>query len=184
MSSPDRTSRLRQRRRRRERIAGAALAVLGVAVLVVAVIAIQRQHDRGVAAGTRLPSSSSSHHPAATRTATRSGSVHASPSRTASSVASARQPLVVLNNTTVAGLAKSAARRFEAGGWTVTTFDNYQNDIISTCAYYDPDVAGAKAAALALQRQFPEVKRVEPQFSQLSAWHSPIVVILTPDYAP
>ena len=56
------------------------------------------------------------------------------------------------------------------------------NDILSTCAYYDPSVVGAQAAATALQAQFPAIKRVEPQFAELAAYNSPIVVILTPDY--
>ena len=43
--------------------------------------------------------------------------------------------------------------------------ENYQNDIVSTCAYYDPNVAGAKAAAQALQQQFPTIKRVVPKFA-------------------
>jgi len=88
----------------------------------------------------------------------------------------------VLNNTTTTGLAQEASKRFERGGWTVTKYDNYQNDIISTCAYYDPDVSGARAAAQALREQYPTIKRVEPQFSELSSWNSPVVVILTPDY--
>ena len=92
-------------------------------------------------------------------------------------------PLVVLNNTTVTGLAAQAADRFRAGGWTVTRSDNYQNDILSTCAYYDPSVPNAQAAAEALQAQFPTIKRVEPQFSELGSYNSPIVVILTPDYS-
>ena len=91
--------------------------------------------------------------------------------------------MVVLNNTTITGLAKQAEQTFEQGGWTVTAANNYQNDILSTCAYYDPSVVGAKAAAEALQRQFPGIKRVEPQFAELASWHSPIVVILTPDWA-
>jgi len=103
-------------------------------------------------------------------------------SSSGASVATAKAPLVVLNNTTTTHLAEQAATRFEAGGWTVTKFDNYQNDILSTCAYYDPDTAGSKAAAEALRKQFPTIKRVEPQFSELSSWDSPIVVILTPDY--
>ena len=80
------------------------------------------------------------------------------------------------------GLAKQASQAFQRGGWTVTASNNYQNDILSTCAYYDPSIAGAKAAARALQRQFPAIKRVEPQFAGLASWHSPIVVILTPDW--
>jgi len=89
-------------------------------------------------------------------------------------------PLVVLNNTTTSGLAQQAAQRFEDGGWTVTSYGNYQNDILSTCAYYDPNVAGAQAAAEALQRQYPTIKRVKEKFDGLPA--GPIVVVLTPDY--
>ena len=103
-------------------------------------------------------------------------------SGTSSSTGTAHQSLVVLNNTTITGLANQAKRTFERGGWTVTAANNYQNDILSTCAYYDPSVAGAKAAAEALQQQFPGIKRVEPQFAELASWHSPIVVILTPDW--
>ena len=180
-----------QRRRRRERLAGAALAALGVVVLIVAVIAIQQQHGGGAKAGSTLPSASrtaTSARPStghtATRSVARSSSASSSSSSSPASPAAAKQPLVVLNNTTISGLARSAAQRFQAGGWTVTKYDNYQNDIISTCAYYDPSVSGARQAALALQRQFPTIKRVEPQFSQLASYNSPIVVILTPDYSP
>jgi hypothetical protein len=142
-------------------------------------------------AGKRITASS-------TVTVTRSSTPHTSPpashtstgsssgsSRSSSSPSrAAKQPLVVLNNTTISGLAERAAQRFEDGGWTVTKYDNYQNDILSTCAYYDPSVAGAQAAAEALQQQYPTIKRVKPQFAELASWHSPIVVILTPDYSP
>ncbi len=90
-------------------------------------------------------------------------------------------PLVVLNNTTVPGLAAQAAASFRTGGWTVTSEGNYQNSIPSTCAYFDPSVAGAQAAARALQAQFPGIKRVQPKFPGLPA--GPIVVILTPGYS-
>jgi hypothetical protein len=89
-------------------------------------------------------------------------------------------PLVVLNNTTITGLAQQAAAQFRAGGWTVTSYGNLQNDIISTCAYYDPSVPGAQASATALRQQFPAIKRVVPKFPQLPA--GPIVVVLTSDY--
>jgi LytR cell envelope-related transcriptional attenuator len=88
---------------------------------------------------------------------------------------------VVLNNTTVNGLATQAATAFRAGGWTVTSIGNLSDDIISTCAYYDPSAAGAQAAAQALRTQFPAVKRAVPKFGGLPA--GPIVVVLTSDYA-
>jgi len=91
-------------------------------------------------------------------------------------------PLVVLNNTTIHGLAADAAHRFEAGGWTVTRSGNLTNDILSTCAYYEQGDAQAKAAAEALQRQYPTIKRVEPKFPELP--DGPVVVVLTPDYSP
>ncbi|WP_375480672.1 LytR C-terminal domain-containing protein [uncultured Jatrophihabitans sp.] len=90
-------------------------------------------------------------------------------------------PLLVLNNSTISGLARDAAQRFENAGWTVTAYGNYANNIISTCAYYDPSTANAKAAAQALQDQFPTIKRVKPRFGQLPT--GPVVVVLTSDYS-
>ena len=90
-------------------------------------------------------------------------------------------PLVVLNNTTTTGLAGRAAERFRAAGWTVTSVGNLRNSILSTCAYYDPDVPGAQDAAATLKAQFPGIKRVEPKFAQLPA--GPVVVVLTPDWS-
>jgi hypothetical protein len=120
-----------------------------------------------------------------------SPSHHASPSATktspkpspSSSEVIGSLPLIVLNNTTTPNLARDAAQRFEAAGWKVTSYDeNYRNDILSTAAYYDPSVAGAKAAATALQKQFPTIKRVVPKFAGLPS--GPVVVVLTTDYQP
>ena len=121
-------------------------------------------------------SSPTSRHASPTRHPTSSS--HSSGSSHSPSVKSV--PLVVLNNTTISGLAQQAAQRFEQGGWTVTRYDNYQNDILSTCAYYDPSVPGAKTAADALQAQYPTIKRVKPKFPGLPS--GPVVVVLTPDY--
>ena len=110
-------------------------------------------------------------------------SISSSPGSSGSlTLAQAKQvPLVVLNNTTVSGLAAQAAQRFRSAGWTVTSYGNLQNDILSTCAYYDPSVPDAKAAARVLKHEFPTIKRVRPKFAQLPA--GPIVVVLTPDYS-
>jgi LytR cell envelope-related transcriptional attenuator len=93
----------------------------------------------------------------------------------------------VLNNTSTANLAQQAAQRFESGGWTITMYGDYQNDISSTCAYYDPAQPGAKAAAEALQAQYPEIKRVEPRFTPDAGSQplptGPVVVVLTSDYS-
>lgn len=169
-------------------MAGVLVVCLGIAVLVVAFVALRE--PKGHVSGHRASSvshRSSSSAPGGSSTAKSS----TAPSRrsssaphvgdTKSSSSAKTVPLIVLNNTTVQGLAKRAAERFEGGGWTVTRFDNYQNDIVSTCAYYDPAVAGAEAAAQALRRQFPTIKRVKERFPELPS--GPVVVVLTPDYS-
>jgi hypothetical protein len=91
--------------------------------------------------------------------------------------------VVVLNNTTTAGLAGKVATQLRQNGWNVSKDGNYTgNDILSTCAYYDPKVVGAKQAAEALQTMFPSIKRVRPQFGELAVWKSPIVVIIVQDW--
>jgi hypothetical protein len=156
---------------------------IGVAVLVVALIALREPngHVASQATGSKAGRHTTSPAPR-TSTPPRSSSSSAPREGNSQTSSAAKSlPLIVLNNTTIGGLAKRAAHRFESGGWTVTRFDNYQNDILSTCAYFDPAVAGAKAAAQALQKQYPTIKRVEPRFAELPA--GPIVVVLTPDYA-
>ncbi|MEO6884759.1 MAG: LytR C-terminal domain-containing protein [Jatrophihabitantaceae bacterium] len=172
------------RRRRRERLVGIVVAGLGVAVLIVAIIALRNPHTDGVHAGQPTTTPSSSHgstssHPSPTTSSSRpTTSVSNSPSTPATDT---KLPLVVLNNTTVQQLAQQAKARFEAGGWTVTSVGNLTNDIVSTCAYYDPAMPGSRAAVLTLQLQYPTIKRVEPKFAGLPA--GPIVVVLTPDYS-
>jgi hypothetical protein len=161
---------------------------IGLAVLAVALIAL-REPDGHVAAQQTGSQVSKQTTPAAPRTSPSkpshaggsSGSAAPRDGDSHGSSAAKSVPLIVLNNTTVTGLARRAAERFENGGWTVTRYDNYQNDILSTCAYFDPAIAGAKAAAEALQQQYPTIKRVEPRFAELP--DGPIVVVLTPDYS-
>jgi LytR cell envelope-related transcriptional attenuator len=159
--------------------------------LSVSIFALKHGHTHATSAGsaTSTPSSSSSASVSRTSPAAggKSSSSRAASSRSSGSSGSGsgsgsvtKLPLIVLNNTTTSGLAERAAHDFEAGGWTVTSYGNYTNNILSTCAYYDPDVAGAKAAATALRAQFPKIQRVLPKFSGLQA--GPVIVILTPDY--
>jgi hypothetical protein len=169
--------------------------VLGAVVLVVALVALRHPRSTTTHAGSATrtvtlrssPSSGTSHSPTAPASKSHASSSRASTSpktspKTSSSSSGVAQklPLVVLNNTTTNGLAAQAKDQFEAGGWTVTSYGNYQNDIISTCAYYDPNVAGAQASAEALRTQFPAIKRVVAKFPELPA--GPIVVVLTTDY--
>lgn len=163
------------------------IVLLGAAVLIVAIVALRepKGHVSGSTTGRTIIETLT---PTPTRTPT-SGSTSSSRSstatsaRTSSTAATAVKsvPLIVLNNTTTGGLARSAAQRFESGGWTVRSFDNYQNNIASTCAYYDPSVANARAAAKTLQQQYPTIKRVRERFANLPA--GPVVVVLTSDYS-
>jgi hypothetical protein len=167
------------------------LAALGVAVLVIALIALRHPNRGAVHAGaaTTTPSrhtesvvSSPTPSPSSSRTTPSSSpkpKPRSTPPPTPQTVP--KLPLVVLNNTTITGLAAQAAERFRTGGWPVTSVGNLQNVIISTCAYYDPSVPDARASARELQREYPTIKRVEPKFPELPP--GPIVVVLTPDYS-
>jgi hypothetical protein len=155
--------------------------VLGAAILVVALFALRQpqQHSSQAGSATRTPTTHAASTTAARSTAP-STSNPATPTTSTSPAATGKLPLIVLNNTTIQGLAQQAAQTFQAGGWTVTRYANYTNNIASTCAYYDPAEAGAQQAATALRAQFPAIKRVVPKFAELPA--GPIVVVLTPDY--
>ncbi|MEO9137647.1 MAG: LytR C-terminal domain-containing protein [Jatrophihabitans sp.] len=168
------------------------MAILGVVVLVVAIVAITEPKQTTTSAAGKQSSTAA----APTRSTTTSTSTSRSPSPTAATSAPAQSgsssspgdsgaaarkvPLVVLNNTTTLGLANVAATRFRAAGWTVSDTGNLRNEIVSTCAYYDPADPTAKAAAQALQQEFPTIKRVVAKFAELPA--GPVVVVLTPDY--
>jgi len=157
---------------------------LGIAVLVVAVIAL-REPNGHVAAQVGSSSvgkkTSTTPRPSSSRSSSHSSAPRKGDTKASASASVKDVPLIVLNNTTVTGLAQTAAERFQQGGWTVTSYANYQNDIASTCAYYDPAEAGAKAAAKALQQQYPTIKRVKQRFAELPS--GPVVVVLTPDYS-
>jgi LytR cell envelope-related transcriptional attenuator len=149
--------------------------VLGVVVLGIAIYALRHPSGGKTAAGT--PTRSTSRTPSRSAPATHRASSTPAPS----SASEGKLPLVVLNNSTIQGLAEQARSTFIAGGWQVTSVGNLRNDIISTCAYYDPTVSGAQQAAEALMGQFPAIKRTAPKFDGLPP--GPIVVVLTSDYA-
>jgi hypothetical protein len=176
-------------RRRAQRIVGSLLAVLGVVVLVIAILALRQPnghqaalHTSAAAESSSIASSSTSGAPTTSAPASSSAASSSSAAPTSSSAPTLQSvPIVVLNSTSKSGLAETAAGRFRAGGWTVTSTGNLVNNIISTCAYYDPAVPNAQAAANALKTQFPTIKRVVAKFSGLPA--GPIVVVLTSDYS-
>lgn len=184
---PGRVQRQLARRHRRDRIVGVLIALLGVAVLIVAVLALRnpRQSPTGAGSDTHsiTPPAPSSPLTLSPSSGALSGSTSPSsgaPSGSSSHPAAA-EPLIVLNQTTTSGLAHQAAARFRSGGWQVTSVqEGYQNDVITTTAYYDPAIAGAERAAEALARQYPTIHRVAERFPELPA--GPVVVVLTTDY--
>jgi hypothetical protein len=151
-------------------------------VLIVAFVALRHPKQTATAAGSDTRTSTPPP-VSASAPASRAASTPNRPSSSASgSSVIGSQPLIVLNDTQIANLAAEAAARFRSGGWTVTSTDEgYSNDILSTVAYYDPAVSGAHQAALALQRQYPTIKRVVARFPELP--QGPIVVVLTSDYS-
>jgi len=165
-------------RRRLEPILGVLLVVVGVAVAALAVTALNHPNGRLAApASQSITSSSAASHSASSPAPSPSQS---RVSASSSPAGGGRLPLIVLNNTSEVS-ASTAAQRFEQGGWTVTDTSTFDGSILSTVVYYDPDVAGAQAAAKALQQQFPAIKGVKAKFDGLPA--GPIVVVLTSDYS-
>ena len=172
-------------KRRFDRVSGSVLAVLGIAVAVVALVALRHPNGRQARPVALRTTSTSTVTATTTKTATptaRPPSTHPSTTPgTKTSGASHPIPLIVRNSTTTTGLADTAKQRFVQGGWTVTSTGNITNDILSTCAYYDPSDPANQAAALQLQQQFPAIKRVKERFSELPP--GPIVIVLTSDYS-
>jgi LytR cell envelope-related transcriptional attenuator len=174
-------------RNRWELLGGIGLAALGVAILIVALIALHNPngHSSVASQDTSTPKSSLKSSlkssPRSSPAKTKVSASGATSTSVSSPAAADETPLVVLNDTFRVGLAGQAMRRFEAGGWAVTSIGNFTDDIPSTSAYFDPAVPGAEAAARALQVQFPTIKRVAPKLADLPA--GPVVVVLRADYS-
>jgi hypothetical protein len=169
--------------------------VLGIAVLTLAVVALQHverrpEHSgaipRAPARTVTSPAVPTGAAPTGSRSGTSSASAGATPTgpsnpaTTAVPSSPSSLPLLVLNNTTIAGLAERAAQRFRTDGWTVSV-GNYTGEIATTSVYYDPAVATAHAQAEQLHARYPAVKQVLPKFAGLPA--GPIVIVLAPDYS-
>ena len=156
--------------------------MLGIVVLVVAVLALRHPTSKSTSTASttarKTPSSSIPASHSSSAPASHSSS-HAASSSTATANPKAL-PLIVLNTTSTTHLAADASDLFRQAGWKITSSGNYQNNILSTCAYYDPNVTGAKAAATLLQSEFTDILRVKPKFSGLPS--GPIVVVLTGNF--
>lgn len=193
-----RVARQLARRRRRERIGGILVALLGVAVLIVAFVALRHPHQSASTAGTDTrastpPQNSFAASPSGASASAGSAQQSTAHSSTRSSTQSGHsavgtEPLVVVNQSQTADLAHRAAAQFRSAGWQVSSVqETFNNDVVTSTAYYDPSVAGAQAAAGALRRQFPGIHRVAERFAPVPDGDAlppgPVVVVLTDDYS-
>lgn len=122
--------------------------------------------DDIVAAETETPPAT----PASTQTPEPAGPQTASPEQ--------REPVRVLNATSVTGLARRTADRLRAGGWEVTSIGDYSSKEEVTTVHY-PE--GFEEAAEALRAQFPEIAEVAPRTGRMRS--DQLTLVLGSDYA-
>ncbi|WP_214408188.1 LytR C-terminal domain-containing protein, partial [Pseudonocardia lacus] len=91
-----------------------------------------------------------------------------------------RGPVRVYNNSTITGLAASAAQDLRSAGWEVGEVSNYPFGIIrTTTVYYRPGTA-EQGTAEELGREFD--MRVSERFEGLQDASPGVIVIVTNDY--
>jgi hypothetical protein len=81
--------------------------------------------------------------------------------------------IVVLNQTSQAGLASTVATRLRTKGWTVSGVGNFHGVVSATTVYYP---VGHEAAATAAAKSLPTPPRVLPRFGNLSLTRLTVVV--------
>jgi cytoskeletal protein RodZ len=81
--------------------------------------------------------------------------------------------VVVLNQTSRAGLAGQVATRLRGEGWTVPAVGNFRGVVPATTVYYPP---GQEAAAQAAAESLPTTPRTRPRFGNLSTTRLTVVV--------
>jgi cytoskeletal protein RodZ len=174
-------------RRRLELSIGLIALLVGVLIAVFAFVALNQPKGRQASRITSTPSSTAESTPSSAKPSSSApvkppvASTTPKATPTTAKPSASRPAVIVLNNSNTAGLANTAVSRLTRGGWVASNGGNFSGDILSTAAYYDPNVSGAQAAATALQAQFPAVQRVRPRFSGLP--EGPIVLVLTSDYS-
>lgn len=161
------------------------LAVLAVASLITS-LAVWRGEDPDQPSAAASTSSSKATRealsqapstPAASRTPSESAS--STPSGSARSSDSVTRPadfavgVVVLNQTSRAGLAGEVASRLRGEGWTVPAVGNFRGVVPATTVYYPP---GQEAAARAAAESLPTTPRIRPRFGNLSTTRLTVVV--------
>jgi len=95
------------------------------------------------------------------------------PSSKPSSVDRSAHEVVVLNQSSRAGLAATVGQDLRDQGWTVPAVGNFRGIVPSTTVYYP---AGAETAALAVARDLRSEPRIRPRFGNLSTTRLTVVV--------
>jgi LytR cell envelope-related transcriptional attenuator len=168
------------------------LAVLAVAALITS-LAVWRAGEADqpqAAASTRIPSHADREalsQPPSSGTPSHSASPASHSSTkpvTSSSTPAPRESagdfdveVVVLNQTSRAGLAGAVADRLRAKGWTVVAVGNFHGVVPATTVYYPP---GQENAARVAAHDLPVAPRTMPRFSNLST--SRLTVVVTDSY--
>ncbi len=152
-------------------LASSALATLAVFVLVgVLILAFGKDGDEAEQAGSEAPSS-------AVVSPTPQPTVEVTPTPTPTPAPVEMVPVIVLNQTSVSGLAAAFQAQLEAGGWTVAGIDDFRGNVPATTVYFPP---GLRPVAKALMAQFPEIGRIRPAFPGIST--TQLTVILSKDF--
>ena len=95
------------------------------------------------------------------------------PSSKPSSVDRTAYEVVVLNQSSRAGLAATVGQDLRDQGWTVPAVGNFRGIVPSTTVYYP---AGAETAALAVAGDLRSEPRIRPRFGNLSTTRLTVVV--------
>ncbi len=85
--------------------------------------------------------------------------------------------VVVLNQTSRAGLASRVADTLRADGWTVAAVGNFHGIVPATTVYYPP---GEELAAQTAAEDLQATPRIRPRFGNLST--SRLTVVVTDSY--
>ncbi|WP_462186153.1 MULTISPECIES: LytR C-terminal domain-containing protein [unclassified Frankia] len=91
----------------------------------------------------------------------------------------ATAPVVVLNNSRVAGLAEVAAKQVESAGFRVERVGNYQSiyNVPVTTVFYDDD-----DAARALKEAMPGIESIVPQSKTRIVSTDALILVITRDF--
>jgi hypothetical protein len=97
-----------------------------------------------------------------------------------------RAPIIVLNSTSITGLAGTIGDQFTAGGWTVdATGPSPVKDVATTTVYFTEGDTVQQQAAAQLIEQFPDLSGPVPRYFELPDQPTPgLVVVATGNWQP